>query len=46
MDKLVSILDEYNADYEIIKHTKQINTAQEGAEYFGIEIGQTALRLF
>jgi prolyl-tRNA editing enzyme YbaK/EbsC (Cys-tRNA(Pro) deacylase) len=42
MDKLVSILDEYNADYEIIKHTKQINTAQEGAEYFGIEIGQTA----
>ncbi|WP_025718373.1 aminoacyl-tRNA deacylase [Paenibacillus sp. 1-18] len=42
MDKLVSILSEHNVDYEIIQHTAQINTAQEGAEYFGIEIGQTA----
>ncbi|WP_410511513.1 YbaK/EbsC family protein [Paenibacillus sp. BR2-3] len=42
MDKLVSLLDEQDIDYEIIKHLKQINTAKEGAEYFGIEIGQTA----
>ncbi|AOT72964.1 hypothetical protein Gferi_02780 [Geosporobacter ferrireducens] len=42
MDKLISILDKHETEYEIIKHTKQINTAQEGADYFGIEIGQTA----
>jgi prolyl-tRNA editing enzyme YbaK/EbsC (Cys-tRNA(Pro) deacylase) len=42
MDKLVAILNKYDIDYEIIKHNKQINTAQEGAEYFGINIGQTA----
>lgn len=42
MDKLLSLLDEHHVDYEIIRHTKQLNTAQEGAEYFGIEIGQTA----
>lgn len=42
MDKLISILEENNVEYEIIKHTKQLNTSQEGAEYFGIEVGQTA----
>lgn len=42
MDKLASFLDERNIEYEIIHHTKQIHTAQEGAEYLGIEIGQTA----
>src|SRR5690606_13175797 len=28
--------------YEIIHHEKPILSAKEGAEYFGIEIGQTA----
>lgn len=42
MDKLVSILEKNQIDYEIIKHSKQLHTAQEGADYFGIHIGQTA----
>lgn len=42
MDKLKTILQEKRVQYEIIHHEKQIRTAQEGAEYFGIEIGQTA----
>lgn len=42
MEELISILEDNQIDYEIIKHTKQITTAQEGAEYFGIHIGQTA----
>jgi len=42
VDKLISILQKHDIDYEIIKHNKQINTAQEGADYFGIHIGQTA----
>ncbi|WP_270407604.1 aminoacyl-tRNA deacylase [Paenibacillus timonensis] len=42
MDKLISLLDNNQVDFEIINHTKQINSAKEGAEYFGIDIGQTA----
>ncbi|AJY76193.1 aminoacyl-tRNA deacylase [Paenibacillus beijingensis] len=42
MDKLIAILAKQQVEYEIIEHRKQINTAQEGAEYFGIHIGQTA----
>ncbi|TCZ79307.1 hypothetical protein E0485_05435 [Paenibacillus albiflavus] len=42
MDKLISILQNNKIDYEIIKHSKQIHSAQEGADYFGIHIGQTA----
>ena len=42
MDELVSILEKYKIDHEIMKHTKQINSAQEGAEYFNIHVGQTA----
>ena len=42
MDRLITILNKYNIEYEIIKHNKQINIAQEGADYFGINIGQTA----
>lgn len=42
MDNLTMILQEKEVQYEIIHHEKQIRTAQEGAEYFGIEIGQTA----
>lgn len=41
MDKLVSILEHHHIDYEIIKHSKQLHTAQEGADYLGIHIGQT-----
>ncbi|WNS41099.1 YbaK/EbsC family protein [Paenibacillus sp. MMS20-IR301] len=42
MNNLKSILQEKEVQYEIIHHEKQIRTAQEGADYFGIEIGQTA----
>ena len=42
MDSLIAILTKEQIDYEIIQHSKQINTAQEGADYFGIHIGQTA----
>ncbi len=42
MDELLSILKNQQIDYEIIEHSTQINTAQEGADYFGINIGQTA----
>lgn len=42
MDNLKAILQEKGVQYEIIHHEKQIRTAQEGADYFGIEIGQTA----
>ncbi|MBD3922155.1 YbaK/EbsC family protein [Paenibacillus sp. PR3] len=42
MDELLAKLNQYDVVYEIIEHTKQIHSAQEGAEYFGIDIGQTA----
>ncbi|GIN92674.1 hypothetical protein J6TS1_20610 [Siminovitchia terrae] len=42
MDKLKTILQEKEIQYEIIYHEKQIRTAQEGADYLGIELGQTA----
>jgi Ala-tRNA(Pro) deacylase len=42
MEKLVSLLKTKAIDYEVLKHNKTIKTAQEGAEYFGIEIAQTA----
>ncbi len=42
MDNLKTILQEKEVQYEIIHHEKQIRTAQEGVDYFGIEIGQTA----
>ncbi|GGH27023.1 aminoacyl-tRNA deacylase [Paenibacillus segetis] len=42
MDKLVAILEQQEIEYEIIEHNKQLNSAQEGADYFGISIGQTA----
>lgn len=37
-----AILQEKEVQYEIIYHEKRIRTAQEGANYFGIEVGQTA----
>ena len=42
MEDLISILEKNNIDFEIINHDKEINSAQEGADYFGIDIGQTA----
>lgn len=42
MENLKAILNESKYDYEIIKHERKIYSAQDGAEYFGIEIGQTA----
>ncbi len=42
MDNLIASLQETGVQFEIINHKKQIRTAQEGADYFGIEIGQTA----
>ncbi|MFD1776160.1 aminoacyl-tRNA deacylase [Paenibacillus rhizophilus] len=42
MEQLEHVLQEKGIQYEIIKHEGPIKTAQEGAAYFGIEIGQTA----
>lgn len=42
MDMVKNILENSNSDYEFIFHEKQIYSATEGAEYFGIEAGQTA----
>ncbi|HZG17012.1 MAG TPA: YbaK/EbsC family protein [Candidatus Bathyarchaeia archaeon] len=42
MEKRISLLKNLHIDYEIIEHSKPINSAQEGADYFGIHIGQTA----
>jgi len=42
MDKVKDILENSNSNYEFIFHEKQIYSATEGAEYFGIEAGQTA----
>jgi Ala-tRNA(Pro) deacylase len=42
MVKLVSLLEDRDVEYEIIKHNKIINTALEGAESLGIQLGETA----
>ncbi|SMF68946.1 Cys-tRNA(Pro) deacylase, prolyl-tRNA editing enzyme YbaK/EbsC [Paenibacillus barengoltzii] len=42
MNELFELLTNKEIDFEIINHTIQINSAKEGADYFGIEIGQTA----
>ncbi|HTG68571.1 MAG TPA: hypothetical protein VL921_04865, partial [Candidatus Udaeobacter sp.] len=42
MEQLITVLNNRQIEYEILKHGKKIHSAQEGAEYFGIEIGQTA----
>lgn len=42
MDKLIEMLNAKELEFEIIHHEIQISTAQEGAEFFGIEVGQTA----
>jgi Cys-tRNA(Pro)/Cys-tRNA(Cys) deacylase len=42
MDKVKTILESSNFAYEFIYHNQPILTAQEGADYFGIDTGQTA----
>jgi Cys-tRNA(Pro)/Cys-tRNA(Cys) deacylase len=42
MDLVQSVLENSNYDYEFIFHEKQIYSAAEGADFFGIEPGQTA----
>lgn len=42
MERLQEILVTSRFSYEIIHHEKSILSAQDGADYFGIEIGQTA----
>lgn len=42
MNQLELVLSENKIEYEILIHEVAIQSAQEGADYFGIEIGQTA----
>ena len=42
MKHIQSILEKCKYSYELINHEKEILSAQDGADYFGIEIGQTA----
>lgn len=42
MDHIKSILQENRIPFDILYHENPIRTAQEGADFFGIEIGQTA----
>lgn len=42
MENLITFLQENEVQFEIMYHENPIRTAQEGAAYFGIEIGQTA----
>lgn len=42
MDTVKKSLEDSKCEYEFLYHEKQLSTASEGAEYFGIEAGQTA----
>jgi len=42
MDIVTTILEKSNHKYEFLFHEKQLYSAAEGADYFGIEAGQTA----
>lgn len=42
MESLQVLFQEKNVPFELINHKVPIHTAQEGATYFGITIGQTA----
>lgn len=42
MENLQALLKENNVPFEFIDHDIAIRTAQEGAAYFGINVGQTA----
>ncbi|MHB1627225.1 MAG: aminoacyl-tRNA deacylase [Bacilli bacterium] len=45
MDDLRILLQDSGFPFEIIQHENPIHSAQEGADYFGIDIGQTARTL-
>ena len=40
MENLQALLKENNVPFELIDHDIAIRTAQEGAAYFGIYVGQ------
>lgn len=42
MNRITSFLEERQAPFELLTHERPIRSAKEGAEYFGIEPGQTA----
>lgn len=42
MERLQAALQSCGYSYELIKHEALIHSAQDGANYFGIHIGQTA----
>ena len=42
MEDLEVLFQEKNIPFELINHDTPIHTAEEGARYFGINIGQTA----
>jgi Cys-tRNA(Pro)/Cys-tRNA(Cys) deacylase len=42
VENLQALLKERNVPFELIDHDVAIRTAQEGAAYFGINVGQTA----
>ena len=45
MTALLTLLKSKDVSFEMIAHPQTIRSAQEGADYFGIEIGQTAPHL-
>jgi len=42
MENLKAILKKNTYSYELIFHETSLRSAQEGADYFNIDIGQTA----
>ncbi|KPV56605.1 prolyl-tRNA synthetase [Paenibacillus sp. A3] len=42
MNRITAFLEERQARFELLTHERPIRSAEEGAEYFGIEPGQTA----
>ena len=42
LDNLKNFLQKNNATFELINHKKPIYSSQDGVDYFGINIGQTA----
>lgn len=42
LNNLNSLLTEHQIDYEILTHEKPIRSAQDGADWFGIDLAQTA----
>ncbi|MCP3772209.1 YbaK/EbsC family protein [Paenibacillus sp. MZ04-78.2] len=42
MNQIAAFLQERQASFELLTHERPIRSAKEGAEYFGIEPGQTA----